>query len=86
MLKKFLVATLFCVGVLGAITPEDPVPQVGRYQMVVSTHQGGGGYTVKTQHYLLDTATGHMWKSGLKNNWVDHDAWIPQITESPQYP
>jgi hypothetical protein len=47
--------------------------QVGRFQMVGVTTD------TKIQLYLLDTATGYVWKSVRKNNWVDHDHWELQI-------
>lgn len=85
MLKKILAASLVCLSPLSAETLLEEAPQIGRYQMVV-TSAAYNGTTAALQLYLLDTATGHVWKSGLKKNWTEHDAWIPQITQSPQYP
>jgi hypothetical protein len=48
--------------------------QVGRYQMVGTTQHNSG-----VRLYLLDTATGCVWRSTNKNNWVEHDSWQLQI-------
>ncbi len=45
--------------------------EVGRYQMV--SHDTG-------HLYLLDTATGQVWRSETMQDWYYHDTWVPQIT------
>lgn len=53
--------------------------QIGRYQMVVVSTDLDGSHKL----YLLDTTTGCVWKSALKKNWYEHDAWEPQIVTPP---
>ena len=49
--------------------------QIGRYQMI--SHPSGG-------LYLLDTSTGQVWKSTLKDNFYYHDVWELQIANPPE--
>lgn len=58
--------------------PQGESMQIGRYQMTAVTDIHG-----VLKFYLLDTATGRVWKSITKNNWLEHDAWEPQIITSP---
>lgn len=75
MSKKllFLFFTIFPLLSYGTdFTPQEN-SQIGRYQIV--SHESG-------RLYLLDTTTGHVWKSvNRHNHWgLDHDTWVSQIT------
>ncbi len=76
---------LFCLSVCLSLPllgenhsiPKEENMQIGRYQMVGVACKGGG-----QQLYLLDTATGCVWRSTAKNSWIQHDAWEPLIVTS----
>lgn len=80
MLKIFLFLSLCFCSTLMADSPPAPEPenlQAGRYQMI----KGEGIHL-----YLLDTATGYVWKSKAKSNWLEPDSWELQITTPPEQP
>ncbi len=83
MIKKFLFVTLCSITPLLAYDAhsEKDNLQIGRYQMVSAIPNSGIIHL-----YLLDTATGYVWKSTTKKNWVDHDYWQLQISTPPQQP
>lgn len=64
MIKKFLFVTLCSITPLLAYDAhsEKDNLQIGRYQMVSAVPSGGS----IIQLYLLDTATGYVWKSTKK--------------------
>ena len=70
--KTLIIATCIC----GSLLAEEE--QIGRYQMTAATHATGN-----TVLYLLDTATGKVWRSINVNNWVEHDTWSLQIKNPP---
>jgi hypothetical protein len=85
MFKKFFILSLCFVSPLLAHADDISMPQqenlpIGRYQICGVNHNG----SVKL--YLLDTATGLVWRSVTKSNWVEHDHWQLQIANSPVYP
>lgn len=55
----------------GTDVPLEKNTEIGRYQMV--SHNSG-------RLYLLDTATGQVWRSENMQDWFYYDTWIPQIT------
>lgn len=81
MFKKILILVAICCSAICHASIEDPLEplQVGRYQIVSTSFVSDVSGLHNFQLHLLDTATGQVWKSGLKKNWSEHDAWIPQI-------
>lgn len=76
---KYIITTALCLRSFNLLAADQGAPQVGRYQMVgVSLNNDA------IQLYLLDTATGLVWKSARKNNWVEHDCWQLQIATEPK--
>jgi len=81
MLNKLLfISSCGFSPLLAAIPEAQEQLQIGRYQMV------GINTGTSIQLYLLDTATGNLWKSAKENNWVDHDIWKLQIATPPVQP
>ncbi|MFA6916800.1 MAG: hypothetical protein WC222_10425 [Parachlamydiales bacterium] len=82
MLKKtclFLLLTCASFPIYAGVTiNKAEEKQVGRYQIIVKGDE--------PRFYLLDTATGQVWKSRAKNNWLMPDAWEIFIDSSPEYP
>lgn len=79
MKNKFLTLVLCTFLPAMAITAaQDPTTsQIGRYQMVA--HEANGNVNL----WLVDTATGYVWRSDRKNSWVLHDTWVLQIATPP---
>lgn len=75
MLKKIVALSLICAPLLGNAS-EITEPQVGRFQMVA-----GSKHPQHTELYVLDTATGHVWKSSF-SKWDATATWVPLITEA----
>ncbi len=83
MFKKFLFLSLcFFSSLMAQSAPTTPDTeqenlQIGRYQMVISR-----GATL----YLLDTATGYVWRSTNENTWLTDDSWELIIATPPKQP
>lgn len=78
MLKKLLI---FGVCIFGnSLFALENLP-VGRYQMTAFKFDANS----KVELYLLDTATGLVWKADTKT-WISDQSWCPVITEQPKTP
>lgn len=81
MLKKLILLSICLCSSAVAMDAEMPILKenlpIGRYKLVPVVTSAGT--SIFHDFYLVDTATGDVYKSAAKESWLIHDGWDLRI-------